>query len=124
MAEPSVAPPAPEHSPEFLALVDQVAAAFGVSSADVIGNRRFKTRVAARHVVMWIIRKTWMPEPSLPEIGMMFKRDHTTVMVAVRRIDGEIANESDIGRITLRLIGRPVLRLVSNEPVEASEAAE
>lgn len=123
MAEPSVVPPPPEAPPRFVELVGRVAVAFNVTAEELLDKSHFKSRAAARHVVMWLIRKTWSPQPSFPEIGMMFKRDHTSVMHGVDRINKEIASKSDVGQIALRFAEPPTLRLVSNEPVEAPVAA-
>ncbi len=61
---------------------------FNVPRSDLLSNRRTRTIVRPRQVAMYLA-KTLTPR-SLPEIGRRFGgRDHTTVLHAVRKIEGE-----------------------------------
>jgi chromosomal replication initiator protein len=65
-----------------------VARHFNVPRSDLLSNRRTRTIVRPRQVAMYLA-KTLTPR-SLPEIGRRFGgRDHTTVLHAVRKIEGE-----------------------------------
>lgn len=109
-----IAPRAKYLPPRLVKLIADAAEAFNLEPADVIERSRLKSRVAARHVVMWAVRNTWQPQPSLHETGTLLGGyDHTTVMSAVRRIAREISKESPLGRLALKIAGAPpLLRLV------------
>lgn len=68
-------------------IVTQVAERFGVHRATVMGVTRTKSVAAARHRAMHEIRLHlgW----SYHEIGSFFKRDSSTVIHALRRIEHE-----------------------------------
>ena len=62
---------------------------FGVSRADLLSQRRHRSVVWPRQIGMYLAKQ--MTSRSLPEIGRRFGgRDHTTVLHAIRKIDGEI----------------------------------
>lgn len=62
----------------------------GVSVEDLVSRNRHKNVSAARHEIMYWIRKTlnW----SYPEIGKLFERDHTSIMAACRKIEAQNPN--------------------------------
>jgi chromosomal replication initiator protein len=63
---------------------------YNVSKADLLSARRTRTIVMPRQVAMYLA-KVLTPR-SLPEIGRRFGgRDHTTVLHAVRKIEGLVA---------------------------------
>lgn len=65
---------------------------YNVSRADLLSSRRTRTIVKPRQVAMFL-SKTMTPR-SLPEIGRRFGgRDHTTVLHAVRKIEGLLATD-------------------------------
>ena len=64
-----------------------VARHYNVSKADLLSSRRTRTIVRPRQIAMYL-SKVLTPR-SLPEIGRRFGgRDHTTVLHAVRKIEG------------------------------------
>lgn len=68
---------------------------YGVSRQDLVSARRTRTIVQPRQIAMYL-SKTLTPR-SLPEIGRRFgNRDHTTVLHAVRKVDGMIAKEPQV----------------------------
>jgi chromosomal replication initiator protein len=69
-----------------------VARHYNVSKADLLSSRRTRTIVKPRQVAMYLA-KVLTPR-SLPEIGRRFGgRDHTTVLHAVRKIEGLVAGD-------------------------------
>jgi hypothetical protein len=65
------------------AIVEDVAARFGLTAADLIGPRRTREYAYARHMAMAEVRAA--RRLSLPAIGRMFGgRDHTTVIHGIR----------------------------------------
>ena len=66
-------------------IIKQTAAAFGVRPADILGPRRDRNSVAARHMAMaraYVER----PDMTLPELGRLFKRDHTVLLHAAKKM--------------------------------------
>jgi chromosomal replication initiation ATPase DnaA len=106
--------PKPLGSP-LAELVEETAAAFRVSSAEVLSRDRHSTIADARHVVAWRIRKQW--GWSFPHIGKVLALDHTTIMSAVRKIDREIANGSGLGAAALSLYRPVVVRRIAGAGV-------
>ena len=67
----------------FETLLREEAARFGLSSADLLGPSRKRKVVAARCAAM---RRVWSETTlSLPAIGRLFGRDHTTVLHMLRK---------------------------------------
>ena len=60
---------------------------FAVSKGDLLSQRRHRSVVWPRQIGMYLAKQ--MTARSLPEIGRRFgNRDHTTVLHAIRKIDG------------------------------------
>ena len=68
-----------------------VSQAFGISAAELKGRNRTKEVALARNVCIYIIRS--ITDLSLPAIGKIFGRDHSTVFSAIRAIEYEIAGD-------------------------------
>lgn len=59
---------------------------FGLAPATLLGKDRHKSVAMARHVAMYLCKK--LLGRSFPELGREFgRRDHTTVMSAVRKVE-------------------------------------
>jgi chromosomal replication initiator protein len=66
---------------------------YGVSKSDILSPRRHRSVVWPRQIGMYLSKQ--LTTRSLPEIGRRFgDRDHTTVLHAIRKIEGEISNDS------------------------------
>ena len=63
---------------------------YGVSKADLTGKSRVKEVAQARHVTIHLIRT--LTEMSLPAIGKLFNRDHSTVLSSLDAIDKKMAS--------------------------------
>jgi chromosomal replication initiator protein len=72
-----------------------VARHYNVSKSDLLSSRRTRTIVRPRQIAMYLA-KVLTPR-SLPEIGRRFGgRDHTTVLHAVRKIEGMVAADKTL----------------------------
>jgi chromosomal replication initiator protein len=72
-----------------------VARHYNVSKADLLSSRRTRTIVRPRQIAMYLA-KVLTPR-SLPEIGRRFGgRDHTTVLHAVRKIEGMLEGDKTL----------------------------
>ena len=70
----------------FDTILAVVAEESGVSLLDLVGNRRARSYVRARHVAMWFCREKL--SMSYPEVARLFRgRDHTSVMSACRKVE-------------------------------------
>ena len=71
----------------------------------ILANKRSKDTVRPRQMAMYLVRK--LTNYSLPEIGKVFGRDHTTVMHACNKIEDErkqLAETDDIIRTLIENI--------------------
>lgn len=65
---------------------------YGISRTDILSQRRQRSIVWPRQIGMYLAKQ--LTSRSLPEIGRRFGgRDHTTVLHAIRKIDGELKDD-------------------------------
>ena len=77
-------------------IVDAVAAYYGLETKDVLGSKRLRPLVHARHVAMYLIREL-LDNYSYPMIAKIFDgRNHTTVISAVDKIKDQITVSGDV----------------------------
>ena len=62
-----------------------VASYFKLKKDDLLSKRRTKDLATARQIAMYLCRE--MTDESLPQIGNMFERDHSTVIHAIDKIE-------------------------------------
>lgn len=74
----------PDAAEQVAAIVADVARETGVDAADIIGRARARKVARARHEAMRRIRDRF-PVLTLPDIGALFGRHHTTVLDAIRK---------------------------------------
>lgn len=75
--------------------IEAVAAAFfGISPADIHSSRRTKTVSAARMVAMFLARRH--TQMSYPEIGQAMGKNHSSVVLAVQRMEALLAKRGRI----------------------------
>ena len=78
-------------------IVRIIANTFSVSELELLGQRRTKNVITARHVLYWLCRE--VTPYSLPEIGRRLNdRDHTTILHGIRRIDNLILKGDPIAK--------------------------
>lgn len=74
-----------------------VAAHYQVSRSDLVSSRRTRSIVVPRQVAMYLAKS--LTPRSLPEIGRRFgNRDHTTVLHAVRKIEGLVVQDEGLAK--------------------------
>jgi chromosomal replication initiator protein len=75
-----------------------VASHFNVSVSDLKGGRRHRAIALPRMIAMYLIRQN--AGSSYPEIGRRFgNRDHSTVISAVKKIEGQLTTNNDVRKI-------------------------
>ena len=85
------ADPAPE--PTIEAVQRVVASVFNLSREELVSSSRVPRIARARQVAMYLSRE--LTSASLPRIAAAFQRDHTTVLHAVRAVQGRIEPGSE-----------------------------
>ena len=73
-------------------IIADVAAHYGVKPDDILGKDRKKNIQTARNVSMYLVRN--MTSASLPQIGLYFNRDHSTVHSNIGKVEGELASDA------------------------------
>ena len=83
-----------EITPELI--IQTVAEHYGITQADIAGNKRNTEVVVPRQIAMYLCRK--MTDASLKNIGALLgKRDHTTIINGQKKIEEELkSNNSSI----------------------------
>lgn len=88
---------APEQKPRITAkeILAHVGSAYGLRVNDLVSARRTRAIVLPRQIAMYLC-KTLTPM-SLPEIGRrMGKRDHTTILYGVRKVEALMVEDADL----------------------------
>ena len=75
-------------------ILDKAAKKYGVTVEDIKGAKRNKEIAHARHVSIYMIRK--LTDRSLPQIGKILQRDHTTILNSLKTIEKRRANVMDV----------------------------
>jgi len=98
------------HEPKRIKIEDiqkLVASHFNVSRADILSSRRTANVVRPRQIAMYLSKVLTLR--SLPEIGRRFGgRDHTTVLHAVRKIEGLATSDGTLSE-ELELLKRMLM---------------
>ena len=80
---------------------------YDVKKADLTGSRRTKELALARHITIYLIRN--ITDMSLPNIGKIFNRDHSTVLSSVSIIESKVNTDSmfslEINELTKQIQG-------------------
>jgi len=85
------------------AIIKRVAAAFGVTEAELLGTSRLRGVVVPRQVAIYLARE--LTALSLPRIGAAFSRDHSTVLHACRKIDEAMPGDERLAATVRQLRG-------------------
>lgn len=67
-----------------MAVLTAVAIKHGLTLSEIMGKDRRHHVAHARQEAFWVLKQTY-PEMSLPAIGRMFGKDHTTVLHGIRQ---------------------------------------
>ncbi len=75
-------------------IISATAKCYGLETADILSTSRTKEIALARQVAMYIVR--YMTKLSLPEIGKIFDRDHTTVIHSIEKVEGLMRESREV----------------------------
>ena len=76
---------------------------YNIKKEEIIGTRRTKEIAAARHIAIYLVRT--ITEMSLPNIGKIFNRDHSTVLSSIEAAEKKLRND-------------PILEIEINEMIK------
>ncbi|MGC1853425.1 MAG: chromosomal replication initiator protein DnaA [Solirubrobacterales bacterium] len=75
----------------------RVAAAFGISRAELVGASRAATPLRARQIAILLTREA--TDLSLPQIGRLYGgRDHTTILNSLRRVEATLTADAELAQ--------------------------
>jgi len=77
-------------------ILEETARYYGLTVQDLVSKSRSRPLTTARHVAMYLVRET--TGMSLPKLGDLFDRDHTTVMHGISKIDRNMRNREPVYR--------------------------
>ena len=72
-------------------ILTTVARHYSVKVDDILGKERKKNIQTARNVAMYIVRQ--LTNSSLPQIGVYFDRDHSTIHSNISKVESEMASD-------------------------------
>ncbi|MFQ5776022.1 MAG: helix-turn-helix domain-containing protein [Kiloniellaceae bacterium] len=84
---------APARGPRMADVVEAVARAAGLEAAALLGRVRDRRHARIRQLVMYLLREL-CPGASLPAIGYLLGRDHTTVLYGCRKAAALLARDA------------------------------
>lgn len=73
-------------------IFDKITKKYNITEEDLKGRKRTREIAKARHICIYIMRK--MTDLSLPSIGKIFGRDHSTIISSLDAIESEIKENS------------------------------
>ena len=93
------------------------AANYGLGADDLLGRRQDRTATKARHLAMHLIRTH--TALSLPAIGRIFRRDHSSVFSGLKHIEDAMLYDPEFG-VTVEILGAWLkVRMLVNRRMKA-----
>lgn len=100
-------------------VIGEIAHEHGVAPADLTGAARTATIVRPRAILIWVLRRA--TDWSLPRIGLVVDRDHSSVLHAIRTVDRWRSADSITAEHTDALLARA--RIAREHLLAAAAAA-
>lgn len=95
-------------------ILTRVCEYYGITKEQMLCDRRQKPLVKARQASYWLYEN--LTDFSYPRIGLIHKRDHTTILYGCEKIDNEINNQTEDGKTVVKLYHN--LRQVNEDQLE------
>ena len=83
-------------------IVNSAAEKYGIAADEILGKKRSKEIVWARHMSAYVMRK--LADMSFNDIGKFFNRDHSTIMASVEKIEKEAEINPSVAKEIQELI--------------------
>ncbi|MFI3115953.1 MAG: chromosomal replication initiator protein DnaA [Clostridia bacterium] len=78
-------------------IIEEVGNYYNITSDQIISNNRSKDMTEPRQIAMYLVRN--LTEYSLPEMGKVFSRDHSTVLHSTKKVENLIKENPDVKNI-------------------------
>ncbi len=78
-------------------IIKEVAKYYNISAEKLLSNTRSKEMVLPRQVSMYLVRN--LTKCTLPEMGRIFSRDHTTVLHSINKIEDFVKSSPDMTNV-------------------------
>jgi hypothetical protein len=104
-------------------IIKAVCRAWDIPEGELLGEKRAQRQSRPRDAAIWLLRQTGL---SLPQVGKIMHRDHTSCMHSERRAKQMFADEADWRRCyqeALTIINSPPQPLAAGEGVAPVEGA-
>ena len=75
-------------------ILETAAKKYSITPEDIRGTKRTKEIAYARHIAIYLLRK--MTDMSLPQIGKLLKRDHSTIISSLKNVEKEMATNKQM----------------------------
>jgi len=85
-------------------ILSMVSQKYGITVDDLKSRKRTSNIASARHISVYIIKK--LTDRSLPAIGRVFGRDHTTIINSIETVEKRMATEPAFDNEIKDLINR------------------
>lgn len=95
-------PALPQHDASPLEIIQLVAQSYAIAADDITGKDKHKNIAEARQVTCFLIRM--LTKLSFPEIGRVLRKDHTSVMVCVKKCTARRAKDMAFCAFTDKLL--------------------
>jgi len=83
-------------------IIDEVEKYFRLPSGSLASKRRSNDVASPRHIAMYLSRE--ILDESFTKIGSVFNRDHSTVMVAIKKVKENLGNDTELSAIIQDLV--------------------
>lgn len=84
----------PQRNITIEVIIDEVEKYFRLPSGSLVSKRRSNDVASPRHIAMYLSRE--ILDESFTKIGNEFNRDHSTVMVAVRKVQQNLSSNTEL----------------------------
>lgn len=84
----------PQRNITIEVIIDEVEKYFRLPSGSLVSKRRSNDVASPRHIAMYLSRE--ILDESFTKIGSEFNRDHSTVMVAVRKVQQNLSSNTEL----------------------------
>ena len=83
-------------------IVDVISAVTRKKNREIWGRTRSREYARPRHLAMFLTREL-NPDMSLPEIGRRFDRDHSTVLMGIRRVRKHLVWDDELRALCIKV---------------------
>ncbi len=84
----------PQRNITIEVIIDEVEKYFRLPSGSLVSKRRSNDVASPRHIAMYLSRE--ILDESFTKIGERFSRDHSTVMVAIRKVKENLSHDTEL----------------------------